>query len=152
MPDKVRAKDIEGGGFGQKTLNTFKEIIKRRIPGDAATLPSRINVWGREIPNIPDDELQRLNYLRQQTEELKEQKKETASKLRDSGITDDQIDQASRDPNLNRRVAQGQTLSNIKSSLGTAGTDALSSGITTALIMAISGVDFSTVIKILNYY
>ncbi|NDB05887.1 MAG: hypothetical protein EBX95_09115, partial [Acidimicrobiia bacterium] len=27
MPDKVRAKDIEGGGFGQKTLNTFKEII-----------------------------------------------------------------------------------------------------------------------------
>jgi hypothetical protein len=54
MPDKVRAKDIEGGEFGQKTLNTFKEIIKRKIPGDAAMLPARINVWGREIPNIPE--------------------------------------------------------------------------------------------------
>ena len=98
--------------------------------------------------DISDDELQRLNYLRQQTEELEKQKSETATQLRDGGVTDDQIDQASRDPNLNRRVAQGQTLSNIKSSLGTAGTNALSSGITTALIMAISGADFSTVIKI----
>ena len=98
--------------------------------------------------DISEDELQKLNYLRQQTEELKEQKKETASKLRDGGITYDQIDQASRDPDLNGRVAQGQTLSNIKSSLGTAGKDALSSGITMALMMAISGADFSTVIKI----
>ena len=98
--------------------------------------------------NISEDELQRLNYLRQQTEELKRQKRETATQLRNSGITYDQIDQASRDQNLNRRIARGQTLSNIKSSLGTAGTYALSSGITTALIMAISGVDFSTVIKI----
>ena len=97
--------------------------------------------------NISNDELQRLNYLRQQTEELKRQKKETATQLRSSGITYGQIDQASRDQNLNRRAAQGQTLSNIKSSLGTAGKDALSSGITTALMMAISGVDFSTVIK-----
>jgi len=98
--------------------------------------------------DISDDELQRLNYLRQQTEELERQKSETETQLRNGGVTDDQIDQASRDPNLNRRVAQGQTLSNIKSSLGTAGTNALSSGITTALIMAISGADFSTVIKI----
>ena len=97
--------------------------------------------------DISEDELQKLNYLRQQTEELKKQKKETASKLRDGGITYDQIDQASRDQNLNRRVAQNQTLSKIKSSLGTTGQDALSSGITTALIMAISGADFSTVIK-----
>ena len=98
--------------------------------------------------NISNDELQRLNYLRQQTEELKRQKQETATQLRNSGITYGQIDQASRDQNLNRRIARGQTLSNIKSSLGTAGKDALSSGITTALIMAISGADFSTVIKI----
>lgn len=98
--------------------------------------------------DISEEELQRLNYLRQQTEELKRQKRETATQLRNSGITYGQIDQASRDQNLNRRVAQGQTLSKVKSSLGTAGKDALSSGITTALIMAISGADFSTVIKI----
>ena len=98
--------------------------------------------------NISEDELQRLNYLRQQSEELKRQKMATETQIRGSGITDGQIDQASRDPDLNRRVAQGQTLSNIKSSLGTAGKDALSSGITMALMMAISGADFSTVIKI----
>ena len=97
--------------------------------------------------DISEDELQKLNYLRQQTEELKKQKKETATQLKNSGITYDQIDQASRDQKLNRRVTQGQTLSKAKSSLGAAGKDALSSGITTALMMAISGVDFSTVIK-----
>ena len=97
--------------------------------------------------DISEAELQKLNYLRQQTEELKRQKEETATQLKNNGINDGQIDQASRDQRLNRRAAQGQTLSNAKASLGTAGKDALSSGITIALMTAISGADFSTVIK-----
>jgi len=54
MPDKIQVKDIEGGDFGTKSYNIFKEVVKRRLPGGAEGLPSRINVWGQTIPQTPE--------------------------------------------------------------------------------------------------
>jgi len=54
MPDKMMAKDIPGSDFATKSLNIFKEVIKRKLPRDAGDLPSRINVWGQPIPQTPE--------------------------------------------------------------------------------------------------
>jgi hypothetical protein len=54
MPDKIQVKDIEGGDFGTKSYNIFKEVVKRKLPGGAEGLPSRINVWGETIPQTPE--------------------------------------------------------------------------------------------------
>jgi hypothetical protein len=54
MPDAIKAQDIEGGEFGRKSINIFKEVLKRKLPGDVGTLPSRINVWGEPIPQTPE--------------------------------------------------------------------------------------------------
>ena len=136
---------VETSSINQKNSELLLKYIQEKQ--QLSEIKKEIQLLEAKGADISEDELQRLNYLRQQTEELKKQKKETASQLMNDGITPGQIDQASRDQNLNRRIAQGQTLSKVKSSLGTAGTDALSSGITTALMMAISGADFSTVIE-----
>jgi len=54
MPDKVQVKDIEGGDFGTKSYNIFKEVVKRKWPGSAENLPSKINVWGEAVPQTPE--------------------------------------------------------------------------------------------------
>ena len=54
MPDKMMAKDIPGSDFATKSLNIFREVIKRKLPRDAGDLPSRINVWGQPIPQTPE--------------------------------------------------------------------------------------------------
>ena len=54
MPDKIQVKDIEGGDFGTKSYNIFKEVIKRKWPGSAEDLPSKINVWGEPVPQTPE--------------------------------------------------------------------------------------------------
>ena len=54
MPDKIQVKDIEGGDFGAKSYNIFKEVVKRKWPGSAEDLPSRINVWGEPVPQTPE--------------------------------------------------------------------------------------------------
>lgn len=54
MPDKIQVKDIEGGDFGTKSYNIFKEVVKRKWPGSAEDLPSKINVWGEAIPQTPE--------------------------------------------------------------------------------------------------
>ena len=54
MPDKIRAKDIEGSTFAEKTYNTFKEILKRKFPQDSGDIASRINVWGEPVPSTPE--------------------------------------------------------------------------------------------------
>ena len=54
MPDKIQVKDIEGGDFGTKSYNIFKEVVKRKWPGSAEDLPSRINVWGEPVPQTPE--------------------------------------------------------------------------------------------------
>lgn len=53
MPDKIRVKDIEGEG-SQRTINIFKEVVRRKFPKEAGELPSRINVWGQRIPQTPE--------------------------------------------------------------------------------------------------
>lgn len=53
MPDKIRVKDIEGEG-SQRTINIFKEVVRRKFPQEAGELPSRINVWGQRIPQTPE--------------------------------------------------------------------------------------------------
>ena len=136
---------VETSSINQKNSELLLKYVQEKQ--QLSEIKKEMQLLEAKGTDISEDELQRLNYLRQQTEELKKQKKETASQLMNDGITPGQIDQASRDQNLNRRIAQGQTLSKVKSLLGTAGTDALSSGITTALMMAISGADFSTVIE-----
>ena len=136
---------VETSSINQKNSELLLKYVQEKQ--QLSEIKKEMQLLEAKGTDISEDELQRLNYLRQQTEELKKQKKETASQLMNDRITPGQIDQASRDQNLNRRIAQGQTLSKVKSSLGTAGTDALSSGITTALMMAISGADFSTVIE-----
>ena len=54
MPDKMMAKDIPGSDFATKSLNIFKEVIKRKLPRDAGDIASRINVWGQPIPQTPE--------------------------------------------------------------------------------------------------
>jgi hypothetical protein len=54
MPDKIRAQDIPGTLPGERTINMFGEILKRRIPGLQEDLPVRIDVWGREVPQTPE--------------------------------------------------------------------------------------------------
>jgi len=54
MPDKIQVKDIEGGDFGVKSYNIFKEVVKRKWPGGAENLPSKINVWGEPVPQTPE--------------------------------------------------------------------------------------------------
>jgi len=54
MPDKIRARDIEGSSFTEKTYNTFKEILKRKLPQDSDDIASRVNVWGQPVPSTPE--------------------------------------------------------------------------------------------------
>ena len=54
MPDKIQVKDIEGGDFATKSYNIFKEVVKRKWPGSAEDLPSKINVWGEPVPQTPE--------------------------------------------------------------------------------------------------
>jgi len=54
MPDKIRARDIEGSSFTEKTYNTFKEILKRKLPQDSDDIASRVNVWGQPVPATPE--------------------------------------------------------------------------------------------------
>lgn len=54
MPDKIRAQDIPGTIPGERTINMFGEILKRRVPGLQEDLPVRVDVWGREVPQTPE--------------------------------------------------------------------------------------------------
>ena len=54
MPDKIRAQDIPGTILGERTINMFGEILKRRVPGLQEDLPVRVDVWGREVPQTPE--------------------------------------------------------------------------------------------------
>ena len=54
MPDKIQIKDIEGSDFATKSYNIFKEVVKRKWPGSAGDLPSKINVWGEPVPQTPE--------------------------------------------------------------------------------------------------
>jgi len=54
MPEKIQIKDIEGSDFATKSYNIFKEVVKRKWPGSAGDLPSKINVWGEPVPQTPE--------------------------------------------------------------------------------------------------
>jgi len=53
MPDKIQIKDIEGEG-PERYYNLFGEILKRRLPGAGDGLATRVDLWGRDVPQTPE--------------------------------------------------------------------------------------------------
>lgn len=53
MPDKIQLKDLEGD-FAEKTFSLFSEIVKRRVPGAGDDLATRVDLWGRDVPQTPE--------------------------------------------------------------------------------------------------
>lgn len=53
MPDKIQIKDVEGEG-PERYYNLFSEILKRRLPGASDGLATRVDLWGRDVPQTPE--------------------------------------------------------------------------------------------------
>lgn len=99
---------------------------------------------------LTKEEKERLSFLKQQSEEIREQRLLQAKQLNENGITRQQLNAATRDKELNKGVGRNNfysnSLSTIKTNFSMAASNAISAALTTALITGISGADLSTVL------
>ena len=141
-PFATKAIQRTGANLTTEELKINSQLLT--IYNQQATLLAQKTRRMQELDSLGDrrnaDEQRELELLRQQTAELRTQKKETASKMMGNGLTPGQINQANKE--------MGDTPTIISQPASQIGSVAVSSAITTALMAALSGSDFEEAIKI----
>lgn len=142
----INAPQLELGVEAEKTLELQKQLsiytqLEQKRQGLAVKANQELGIMGRVNQ-------QTREQLRIATESTQEKLKYLNNLLKELGyeqqITTENAEQLLQDM---QRGASKAGKSKFASSIENAGTNALSAGITTALMMAISGADLSTVIK-----
>ena len=142
----INAPQLELGVEAEKTLELQKQLsiytqLEQKRQGLAVKANQELGIMGRVNQ-------QTREQLRIATESTQEKLKYLNNLLKELGyeqqITTENAEQLLQDM---QRGASKAGKSKFASSVENAGTNALSAGITTALMMAISGADLSTVIK-----